>query len=85
MAHENRWDDTGLAKAMKFWPLVAAMMTFVFALGISSGSVKNLERRIEKESATNDRQEKQIAALEEATKEIVEIKRDIKELLRRVR
>ena len=47
---------------------------------------KNVQdKKIDKETEINSRQEKQIAALEEATKEMVEIKRDIKELLRRVR
>lgn len=80
----NRWDDSGLAKAMKYWPLVFALLTFVFSLGISSGSINELDRRITKEEATNGDQEKQIAALQEIVKEIPEIKRDIKEILRRV-
>lgn len=86
MNHEpKRWDDSGLAKALKFWPLVASIAAVVFALGTSSGTIKELDRKIEHESEVNDQQAKQIAALEETTKEIAEMKRDIKELLRRVR
>lgn len=86
MSHINeRWDDTGLAKAMKYWPFVLGMVTFVFSLGIASSTISAIDKKIDKETEINSRQEKQIAALEEATKEMVEIKRDIKELLRRVR
>lgn len=86
MSHINeRWDDTGLAKAMKYWPFVLGTLTLVFSLGIASNTISAVDRKIDKETEINARQEKQIAALEEATKEMVEIKRDIKELLRRVR
>lgn len=84
VAHD-RWDDSGLAKAMKFWPFILGTLTFVFSLGIASSTIHTIEEKISEEAATNARQEKQIAALEETTKEMVEIKRDIKELLRRVR
>lgn len=85
MSSGVRWDDSGIAKAMKFWPFVAALMTFVFALGISSSSVKEIDRRVTKAEAINEAQEKQIAALQEIVKEIPEMKRDLKELLRRLR
>ena len=81
----KRWDDNGMTKALKFWPLVTSILVLTFALGISSQTINVIEKKIDHESEVNDRQEKQIAALEEATTEMIEIKRDIKELLRRVR
>ena len=81
----RRADDNGITKIFKFWPLIMGVLTLTFALGLSSQTIQNLDKKIDHESEVNSRQEKQIAALEEATKEIIEMKRDIKELLRRVR
>ena len=86
MSHEpKRWDDSGMAKAMKFWPLFMAGITFVFAVGVASNTVNALDKRVTETEQINDRQEKQIAALEEVVKEMPEMKRDIKEILRRLR
>jgi len=86
MTHDpKRWDDLGPAKVMKYWPLFMAGVTFVFAVGVGSSTVKEIERRVTHAEVINDAQEKQIAALEEVAKEMPEIKRDIKEILRRLR
>lgn len=66
MTHDpKRWDDSGVAKGMKFWPLFVGLITFTFALGISSQSVKTIEKKAEKNEEINERQEARLAAQEQ--------------------
>jgi hypothetical protein len=52
-------------------------------VGVSSRTLENLYKKIDHEAEINAAQEKQIAAIEETVKEIAEMRRDIKEILRR--
>jgi|GEM_PF-3152493 len=82
---KQRWDDAGVAKAMKFWPVIMGIVTLAFALGIASSTISGISVRVDDGEKINNEQSKQIATLEAVVKEMPEMRSDIKAILREIR
>ena len=65
MHEPKRWDDSGLAKALKFWPLFMASVGVIYAVGQASTTINSVEKKIEKEALINDSQEERITRVEQ--------------------
>lgn len=74
MSHEipKRWDDSGFAKALKFWPLILSLFFVAQTLITSTHTITTLDQRMGKEETINDEQEERITKQEQST---IDIKR----------
>ena len=66
------------------WPMIVAVLIFVFNVGISSSTINKLEKGQDDIARQNSDLEKRIVRLEQIADEIPTIKADIKEILRRL-
>lgn len=74
MTHDikQRWDDSGLARALKFWPIILSGFFVVQTVITSTQTINVLDKRMEQEEKLNDAQEERITKQEQST---VDIKR----------
>lgn len=86
---EKRWDDSGMAKAMKFWPFVVGVLTLAFALGVSSNIMGDMNRRVDIVERYVDGHESRISKEEQSTVDTKErlyrIERKLDDILRAVK
>jgi len=68
-------------RIMKWWPLIAAISMGLIFYGVASGKMETVDNN----SAAIINHESRISKVEQAVSELPEIRRDIKEILRRLR
>lgn len=81
----HRWDDTGIAKFTKLWPIILSALVAAIAFGSIRTEVTENQDLDKRQEFRLEKQGDRIARLEQAVQDIPEIRRDIKEILRRVR
>lgn len=70
MEHARRIDDTPIAKFMKTWPFIVAIITLVFAVGTTTSTIRQMEAVLENNESRDIVQEQRITSVEEGKRNI---------------
>lgn len=70
---------------IKAWPIFLAVGLSLIGYGTLQGEVKNSKEQVQKIEEQNLDQEKRLSQVEEAVKQLPEMRQDIKEILKRLK